>query len=313
VAGLPEKFGFDEHCLWQHMRRPSRYKNPGLEIDGKEVDYTKGEYGPDIVNDWAIDFIERHKDRPFFLYYPQMLTHSPFEPTPDNRDYHGKPARPNADVEPDARPKAHIAQANFGAMVTYMDKLIGKLVTRLEELQLHENTLILFLGDNGTGAGIRSKMGDRVIAGGKGKLTDAGMHVPLIAYWHGTIAGRKVSHDLVDTTDFLPTICQAAGCELPKDPAVDGRSFLPQLRGEKGNPREWYYCWYAPRREFVGEFAANHRYKLYRDGRVFDLKADPDEENPLDRSNLQGEAAAEAKTLQAALDKYKNARPEHLE
>ncbi|MBY0325475.1 MAG: sulfatase-like hydrolase/transferase, partial [Gemmataceae bacterium] len=75
---LPKKFGFDEYCLWQHTRRPPRYANPGLEINGVEKNYSNGEYGPDLVNDYAIDFIKRSKASPFFLYYPMMLTHSPY-------------------------------------------------------------------------------------------------------------------------------------------------------------------------------------------------------------------------------------------
>ena len=85
-ASLPAHFGFDEHCLWQLLRRPSRYAHPGLEVNGKMVDYRSGEYGPDIVCDYACEFIERHKDGPFLLYYPMMLTHSPFVPTPDSPD-----------------------------------------------------------------------------------------------------------------------------------------------------------------------------------------------------------------------------------
>jgi arylsulfatase A len=71
----PQHFGFDEALLWQHTRRPARYANPGLEYNGKEVEYPLGSYGPKIINDFAIDFASRHKDRPFLLYYPMMLTH----------------------------------------------------------------------------------------------------------------------------------------------------------------------------------------------------------------------------------------------
>ncbi|MEZ0265448.1 MAG: sulfatase-like hydrolase/transferase, partial [Phycisphaerae bacterium] len=87
---LPKRFGFDESYLWQLTRRPPRYANPGLEINGKEVDYTNGEYGPDLVNEFARDFVRRHKDKPFFLYYPMMLTHDPFQPTPDSKDWDPK-------------------------------------------------------------------------------------------------------------------------------------------------------------------------------------------------------------------------------
>jgi len=83
----PRHFGFDESCLWQHARRPPRYANPGLEHNGKELNFTKGEYGPTLVNDFALDFITRHKAEPFFLYYPMILTHDPFQPTPDSADW----------------------------------------------------------------------------------------------------------------------------------------------------------------------------------------------------------------------------------
>ncbi len=86
-AALPSHFGFDEHCLWQLLRRPSRYANPGLEINGRLVDEPPGRYGPDIVADYACDFIGRHRGQPFLLYYPMILTHCPFEPTPDSSDW----------------------------------------------------------------------------------------------------------------------------------------------------------------------------------------------------------------------------------
>jgi len=304
--GLPQKFGFDEHCLWQHTRRPSRYKNPGLEINGKEIDYTDGEYGPDIVNDWAIDFIERHQTKPFFLYYPMMLTHNPYEPTPNSPDYNGGKA------EKDKGRKAAGENVRFAAMVTYMDKLIGRLVARLDELGLRESTLVVFLGDNGTGAGVRSRLGDEVVVGGKGNMTRAGMHVPLIVNWPGKVIAGEVSQDLVDSTDFLPTICEVAGCKIPPELVIDGRSFLPQLFGQQGSPRDWYYCWYAPRRELKGEFTANQRYKLYRDGKYYDVVADPEEKRPLPKDSLAADAAATYKMLGDALRKYENVRPAKL-
>jgi arylsulfatase A len=298
----PKRYGFDEYCLWQHLRRPSRYPNPGLEINGVEKDFTNGEYGPDIVNDYAIDFITRHKDRPFFLYYPMILTHGPYMATPDSRDWNPKQMGETADKSPE----------HFADMVKYMDKLIGKLDAALDKLGIRENTLLLFFGDNGTGAGTRSMMGDRVVIGGKGQTTEAGMRVPLIASWPGAIARGKVCDDLVDSTDFLPTVCAAAGIALPADFLTDGRSFLPQLKGESGQPRPWIYCWYSPRGENLRELAFNQRFKLYRGGQFFDLARDPEEMNPLSVSSLSGEAAQAAKTLQAALDQYNSARPASL-
>lgn len=306
---LPKKFGFDEHCLWQHTRAgagetSSRYMDPGLEINGVVKDFTNKEYGPDIVSDYVLDFIQRKKDQPFFLYYPMMLTHGPFQPTPDSPGY-GKKGGEKGAIQSDG------INRNFADMVAYTDKLTGRLVAKLDELGIRDNTLILILGDNGTQGGVPTMMGDKKFIGGKGSPTDAGMHVPLIANWPGKAAAGKVSDDLVDSTDILPTICQAAGATVPADLKIDGRSFLPQILGEKGNPRDWYYCWYAPRTDdgIIAEFAATRDFKLSRTGAFFDLRADIAEKQPLKVADLTGEAAAAAKLLQGVLDQYKDARP----
>jgi arylsulfatase A len=302
---LPRKFGFDEYCLWQHTRRPPRYANPGLEVNGVEKDYTHGEYGPDLVNDYVLDFIARKKGQPFFIYYPMMLTHAPYQPTPDSKAW-----------DPAAKGEAERGAEHFGEMVEYMDKLIGKVVTKLDALGLRENTLVVFLGDNGTGKGTRSMMGAREVVGGKGSTTAAGMHVPLIANWPGGVVPGKVYSDLVDTTDFLPTLLDAAGVALPAGTPLDGRSFLPQLRADKGQPRAWIYSWYSPRQGAnltVREFAFNQRFKLYRSGEFFDLGQDALEKRPLALASLEGDAAAAAKLLQGALDSFKDARPAGLD
>jgi arylsulfatase A len=306
ALGLPGKFGFDESCLWQHTRRPPRYANPGLEINGVEKDYANGEYGPDLVNAYALDFIRRNRDGPFLLYYPMILTHDPYQPTPDAKDWD-----PKAKGE-----QVNRAAGHFGDMVAYMDKLVGKLVVQLDTLGVRDDTLILFLGDNGTGLGTRSMMGDREVIGGKGATTLAGMHVPLIANQPGRVRAGLVCNDLVDTTDFLPTLLEAAGRPLPADLRPDGRSFLPQLRGERGQPREWIYSWYCPRPgkdPAVREFVFDQRFKLYRSGEFFDLDLDPGERSPLDRAALAGDAARAATRLREALDRFSGIRPKALD
>jgi arylsulfatase A len=303
---LPKKFGFDEYCMWQHTRRPPRYANPGLEINGVEKDFTHGEYGPDLVSDYALDFIKRKQAGPFFLYYPMMLTHDPYQPTPDSKDWD-----PQAKSE-----KVNHKPEHFADMVAYMDKLIGKLIAHLETLGLRDNTLILFLGDNGTGGGTPSMMGERVVLGGKGQTTDAGMNVPFIANWPGQVVAGKVCSDLVDTTDFLPTLLEAAGAPVPAGMKFDGRSFLPQLRGDRGQPREWLYAWYSPRQGAdltVREFAYDQHFKLYRTGAFYNLVKDPSEKQALAVASLTGEAAASAKRLQSALDQFKGVRPTELD
>ncbi len=299
-AKLPRHFGFDEHCLWQLFRRPSRYASPGLEINGEAKDYAPG-YGPDICADYAVDFIDRHKDQPFLLYYPMILTHCPFEGTPDSADWD-----PNSKGSPTYKGEPRL----FADMVTYMDKIVGRILSNLDEAGVRDNTLVLFTGDNGTDEPIVSTMNGREVAGAKGKTTDGGTRVPLIAHWRGTTPKGLVSQDLVDFSDFLPTICEAAGVSIPSSPKLDGQSFLPQLMGETGNPRQWIYVWYSRNGGPSGkEFTRNQRYKLYRKGGFFDIQNDVLETKPLQLATLSDEVLAVREKLQAALDQYADARP----
>jgi arylsulfatase A len=298
---FPQRLGFDESYLWQHTRRPARYANAGLEHNGEALDFTNGEYGPDLVNDFAIDFVTRHKDEPFFLYYPMILTHGPYPPTPDSPDYDPKATKDNKGNE-----KKH-----FADMVTYMDKLVGRLIGKLDELGIRDNTLVIFLGDNGTGKEITSQWKGRSYPGGKGRTNSRGMHVPLIANWPSRVPSGKVNDDLVDSSDFLPTLCEVAGVDVPNSNTLDGRTFAPQLMGDKGTPREWIYSWYShhggPRAQ--AEFAMTKELKLYSDGRVFDLRVDPFEEKPLQASQLGASDGNTVKKLKNVLGQYADARP----
>lgn len=300
----PQHFGFEESLLWQHTRRPPRYANPGLERNGAEMDFDDGEYGPELINDFALEFIDAHQAEPFFLYYPMILTHSPFQPTPDSPDW-----------DPAARgEKVNQAVRHFGEMTAYMDRMIGRVVERLDQLGIRERTLLIFLGDNGTLRSVTSRFQGEDYRGGKGSTTRRGTHVPLIVSWPGVLEGGGVNQDLISSVDLLPTICEAA--DVPVPAGTDGVSFLPQLRGERGAPRDWLYCWYSPRQRddrTVQEFAADHRYKLYRSGAFFDLETDPDEERPQDPAALSGEAAARAARLGAVLQQFEDARPVELD
>lgn len=300
----PRHFGFDESCLWQHTRRPPRYANPGLEYNGVERDFRQGEYGPALVNDFALDFITRHKERPFLLYYPMMLTHDPFQPTPDSPDWD-----PKAIGEKVLRDVKH-----FADMTTYLDRMVGNIDAKLTELGIRENTLLLFVGDNGTSPSVTSRFQGGDYRGGKGTTTARGTHVPLIASWPAAIKRGRINADLIGSVDFLPTLCEVAGVATPTD--TDGVSFLPQLRGESGTPRTWLYSWYSPRQKpdlTVKEFAFDHDYKLYRDGRLFDLSRDPFEDRPLEAGS-RSVAAAEAEVrLRAVLDRFQDARPATLD
>jgi arylsulfatase A len=232
------------------------------------------------------------------------LTHDPFQPTPDSTDWN--PRAKGENVNQDVK--------HFADMTAYMDRMIGELDATLQELGIRDNTLLVFLGDNGTGRGVTSRLRDQEYRGGKGTTTRRGTHVPLIVSWPGTVKEGRVSHDLISSVDVLPTLCEAAG--IPLSIKTDGISFLPQVRGERGQPREWLYHWYSPRQNgatVVTEFAFDHRHKLYRSGKFFDLLKDPNENQPLSSEQLESDAAAARKRLHAALDSFRDARPAHLE
>lgn len=299
----PHKFGFDEYCLWQLNRRPGRYPNGGLEINGKQVDYTNGEYCPDIVSDYACDFIAKNKERPFLLYYPMILTHCPFEPTPDSKDWD-----PKSKGSPTYKGKVQY----FGDMVRYMDKLVGKILKKLDEEGVRENTLVVFVGDNGTDTPVVSMMNGREVAGAKGKMHDGGNRVPCILTWPGTVPAGKVSREILDFSDFLPTFCELSGAPTPA--GVDGKSLVETLKGGKEKHRDWIYMWYSRNggNQQARQFARNQRYKLYGDGSFYDVQSDVLETSPLKLADLGEEQIRVHALLQQAIDHYKGQRPGHL-
>jgi len=255
--------GFDDRYLWRLFKDNKvtrHYWNPSLWLDGKPDEETgKSKFGDDLFTGHILDFIRASKDRPFLVYYPMTLVHSQ---SATGKNY---PRSPDT-FRPGDDPDAGAGPTGFGDLVTYMDKLVGKIVAELDRLGLRENTLILFAGDNGTDAGITSQLGKRKVKGEKGRLSEAGTRVPLIANWPGVVPQGKVLDDLVDFTDFLPTVLDAAGVALPAGYPVDGRSFLPQLRGQKGQPREWVY-----RQLGAKWFIRDRRYRLSSEGEFVDM------------------------------------------
>ncbi|NQZ57379.1 MAG: sulfatase-like hydrolase/transferase [Lentisphaeraceae bacterium] len=176
-------------------------------------------------------------------------------------------------------------------MLAYADKMVGNIVKKLKEEGLSENTLIIFTGDNGTDKPVVSMMGSRQVPGGKGSMDDSGNHVPLVVSWPGTINKGGETNTLVDFSDMLPTICAAAGISVPAELNIDGRSFLPQLKGDFSNEREWIYVWYSRNglNKDTKVFVRNQRYKLYDDGKFFDVEKDIWEKTPLMENSLSTE------------------------
>ncbi|MBT3278081.1 MAG: sulfatase-like hydrolase/transferase [Phycisphaerales bacterium] len=284
----PKDSGFETYCLWQIHKRGLRFWNPKINTNGKMKTYGKDVYGPDIFAKFGMDFMTANKDKPFFLYYPMVLTHAPMLPTPDSKNR-----------------KSTDKQKNFSDMLAYADKIVGKFIDHAEQLGIAENTLIIFTGDNGTASYIKSMMNGKLVMGGKASVHEYGNHVPFVAYWPGTIAKGKPCTDLIDFSDVYPTLAEIGGATMPKDIPFDGRSFLPQLRGEKGNPRDWYFCYYNPRPTRSGKehiFAHDGEYKLFRTGEFYNTAKDPLQKNDLAGKTLSSAAQAAKDKLQAALD-----------
>ncbi|MYC06468.1 MAG: sulfatase-like hydrolase/transferase [Chloroflexi bacterium] len=307
-----EDAGFDEFSVWHahHTEdKGSRYKNPIIYENGEYRDDTEGKYGEDIFCDYIIDYIGRKKDddKPFFAYWPMAATHKPHEPTPDspewddfdppsNRTLGGKTWAEIEDGSWDDDPRF------YKDMVEYHDKVIGRLLDYLDEQGLSENTLVIYLGDNGTPDDVCSMVFEHnEICGGKGKTNDRGTHVPLICRQPGTIPAGSVNRDMVEATDYLPTMMEAAGLEFPDDYFIDGKSFYQQLTGHKGDPREWMFFHFEPMnaRSSVAarriRFVRDDHWKLYETGEMHNMWTDLDENYPIYQAD-DTEEMAEART-----------------
>ncbi len=212
----PRRMGFDEWSLFGWHEGP-RYHDPLIYENGSPRTDTAGKYGPDLYVDFLVDFIRRHRAGPFFAYYSMALCH-------DVTNDIGQPVPyvPGKD-----------RWMTYAEMAGEMDRSVGRLVAALDEMQLRASTLILFTGDNGTAAAsieryengeyvrrkVFSKIGGRSVQGGKGQLTEWGTGVPLIANWPGHVPAGTVRNDLVDFSDFLPTLAELAGAACPRAPS----------------------------------------------------------------------------------------------
>jgi len=276
----PSDWGFDEYLRFQGS---GKYWNtqPNTEaytVNGKATPLLDGEYLPDKMHDFVTDFLTRHRDQPFYVFYSMSHIHSDILKTPDS-------ATNSTDL--------------FADNINYMDKLVGKLVAELERLKLRENTLIIFVGDNGLVGGEtkRSTVHGKVISGGKGTMLEGGSLVPMIASWPGVTPAGKVTQDLMDFSDYFPTLAELAGAKLPEGVTIDGRSILPQLRGQPAKSRDWIFVelgrhWYV----------RNASWKLNEAGELFDMSGAPFAEPLIAADTKDEKAIAARKQLQAVLD-----------
>lgn len=183
------------------------------------------EYLTDAFSREAINFVERHSDQPFFLFLSYNAVHSPLQGA---HAYMKK----FEDIE-------DIQRRIFASMLANMDDGIGRLMQRLRELELEENTLVVFLSDNG-GPTLELTSSNAPLRGGKGSMYEGGLRVPFMMQWKGTLPAGLVYEEAVSSMDLLPTCVALAGEEIPGE--LDGVNLLPYLSGElSGRPHEWLF------------------------------------------------------------------------
>ena len=292
----PARLGFDEWSVFG-WHEGARFHDPMIYENGKLRGDTKGKYGPDVYVDFLVDFMKKNRQGPFLAYYSMALCH-------DVTDDIGKPVPYGSRGRYD----------NFNEMAEMMDAEVGRLVSAIDELGVRENTLILFTTDNGTAGrsklsavddsgkkfvyeNVVSKMNGKDIPGGKGKLTDWGTRVPTIANWPGVIEGGQSWDDLVDFSDILPTFAELSGGRLPKGVSLDGYSFAGRLTDGVPSPRKWAYAEGRGGRYF----AKTQRWKLYNDGRFFDVEKDSFEQRAIPVNSRPAESDTDYRLLTDAI------------
>lgn len=225
------KIGFDEFCMWTGREKgnplPSgqRYHSPYIFTKDGSKTY-KEEYGPDVFKDFICDFIKANKENPMFIYYPMVLTHTPF-----------------------VNPPYESATDNLGkhkAMVKYTDKITQDIVNTIENAGIRENTIIIWTTDNGTTGKITGKRNGMKVKGGKAKTTEVGICLPFIVSCPSLIDSNTVSNALIDFTDVLPTCLDLGGVDMGKEYKadnnthdIDGVSFKQVLLDNETTKREW--------------------------------------------------------------------------
>ncbi len=257
VGESPGDWGFDEY-----MTDPTAggwYWQNSFIKNGETVKTPSVMYNPDQIQAFSLDFIRRHKDGPFFLYYAMHLVHKPTLHTPDSPPQDGA--------------------MRYQDNIAYMDKQVGEVIAELEKLGLREKTLVIFGGDNGTAAGYPSPVRGRMINGWKATMLEGGSRVPLIASWPGVTPAGTVSKDIVNFTDMLATFTELGGAKLPDGFKYDSNSIAPQLRGEKGTPREWAYVQLGAK-----WFVREQGWKMNESGELFDMTDAPFVEKPVAES-----------------------------
>jgi len=300
-SGDPAKQGIDHffgnYCqAHAHNHYPQYIFRNGtkVELEGNNGTATGKQFTQDHFETEALKFVKEHKDHPFFLYLPFTIPHLALQVPDDSlAEYKGKfeetPYKGKA-YQHHATPRAA-----YAAMITRMDRTVGRVMSLLKEFKLDENTLVLFSSDNGaidglagTDAKFFGSLGD--LRGMKGSLYEGGIRTPLVARWPGRIKPGTTSTLPTAFWDVLPTLCEAASITVPKE--IDGISILPTLLGREGQKVHDFLYWEFP--GYGGQQAVRSgKWKAVRqkmakgpsDLELYDLEADPSEKTDVAAKN----------------------------
>lgn len=225
VAEGPDRQGFAETFI---THKPSKTNDP-----------EKDAHGVEAITQRALQFMEEHRDQPFFLELAHNSIHAPI-------------MAPRALVEKYRRRPGSDRRENnpvIAAMMEIFDESIGRVVAKLDALGLREHTLVIFYSDNG---GLLGDAAQTPFRGGKAQLFEGGIRVPLIMRWPGVIAPGRLSAAPVTTVDFFPTFLELSGRPAARDAVLDGISLAPLIRGGSAPARDAIF-WHYPHYHSAGE------------------------------------------------------------
>ncbi|MDR2983081.1 MAG: arylsulfatase [Puniceicoccales bacterium] len=292
-AGSPSRQGFDEFVgFMTHMEGHFHFVN-NIWYGDEKRSHSEQVYSQKVFFDSAADFIKRNKDKPFFIYLAPTIPHASLEATDeDMAPFKGKfPEKPWG--KPDGQHYRYQAtpHAAFAAMVTRLDKDVGKITSLIDELGLAKDTIIVFTSDNGPhqegGADPKFFNGSGPFRGIKRDLTDGGVHVPFIARWPNTIKAGTKTDNFWAHWDLLPTVADLAGLPVPK--GLDGVSLAPTFKGQK-QPEHPPLYWEFYERGWKQQAVRDGKWKGVYEKKeapmsLYDIERDPGEKTNLAKSN----------------------------
>jgi arylsulfatase A-like enzyme len=285
-VSVPSKMGWDEFFGYLNHQHAHNYYPDHLFRQEEKVVLEKneggkkGQYTHDLFADEALSFISKHKDQPFFLYASFTIPHG------NNEQIKNNDGMQVPNDEPYTNESWPQNEKNFAAMITRMDKDVGRIMARLQEAGLDDKTLVIFTSDNGP----HHEGHDPEFFGSRGGLRgikrdlyEGGIRVPAIARWPGRVKAGATSDAVWAFWDFLPTVADLIGVEAPKD--LDGISVKEALLGGVQKPHEYLY-WEFHERGFsqavrFGDWKAVRKGDLDAPVEIFDLSKDLSEKNDI--------------------------------